>query len=126
MVLDSSAIIAVLLQELGFDSLEREMGEAPYLSVGAPTLVETAVVLTFRMRRDGLTELNGFLRKMEIEVIPFSREHFEAAAAAYLRFGKGRHRAALNFGDCCAYAVAKLAKQPLLYKGRDFSETDLA
>jgi ribonuclease VapC len=89
-------------------------------------LLETAMVLSSRLGKDPRPVLNGLLRKMEVEVIPFTAEHYEVAMDAFERFGKGRHPAALNFGDCLTYAVARLSGLPLLYTGNDFARTDLA
>ena len=96
------------------------------LAVGAATLVETAIVLSCKQVREPRQQLRQFLREMEVEVIPFTAEHYEAAADAFERYGKGRHPAALNFGDCLTYAVARLSGLPLLYTGNDFARTDLA
>lgn len=126
MVLDSSALVAVVLAEPGYPEILAKMLEAPVLLVGAPTLAETAVVLTARMKRDARPLLNELLREAGIEVAPFERSHYDVAVDAFLRFGKGRHKAALNFGDCLTYAVARVAKMPLLYAGKDFSKTDLS
>ena len=70
--------------------------------------------------------LSAFLRRLEAEVVPFNEEHLDAAATAFIRFGRGRHPAALNFGDCMSYAVASVAGMPLLFSGEDFSKTDIA
>ena len=83
------------------------------------------MVLTGRVRGKPLLALREFLRAAEAEVIPFSEDHSRVALQAYLRFGKGRHPAALNFGDCLCYATASLARQPLLFVGGDFSKTDI-
>ena len=126
MVLDSSAILAVLLAEPGHNRLLQRISEAPMVAVGAPTVVESAIVLSARIGRDARAELNEFLQEAEAEVIPFAAEHYNAAVDAFHRYGKGRHPAALNFGDCLAYAVASLAGLPLLFVGNDFSKTDIA
>ena len=125
MILDTSAILAVMLPEPGWEQLFQRLKDAPVVAVGAPTLLETAMILSSRLRRDPRPLLNEFLREAEVEVIPFGREHFEVAVDAFERYGKGRHPAALNFGDCLTYAVARLSGFPLLYTGADFSKTDL-
>src|SRR5690242_14661791 len=109
MVLDSSALVAIILAEPGFERLLARMGEAAALGVGAPTVAEAAIVLSARLRRDARPLLNELLREAEVEIIPFGAHHYSAAVTAFQRFGKGRHRAALNFGDCMAYAVAELS-----------------
>ena len=83
------------------------------------------MVLTARLRGEPVLALKDLLRATEAEVIPFTEDHGRAALNAYLRFGKGRHPAALNFGDCLCYATASVARQPLLYVGEDFSQTDI-
>ena len=93
--------------------------------MGAPTLAETGIVLSSRLGREALTLLSLFVHETRLTVIPFGEEHWLAAAAAFQRFGKGRHRAGLNFGDCMTYAVARLSGQPLLCTGRDFPRADL-
>jgi ribonuclease VapC len=98
---------------------------APSVAIGAPTLAEALIVLTARLRGDSTLALRELLRAIEAEVIPFTDDHGRSALQAYLRFGKGRHPAALNFGDCLCYATASLASQPLLYVGDDFSRTDI-
>jgi ribonuclease VapC len=125
-ILDSSAIVSVLTEEIGYEDVVRRASAASMLAVGAPTLLETAMVLSSRLGKDPRPVLNGFLRKMEVEVIPFTAEHYEAAMDAFERFGRGRHPAALNFGDCLSYAVARLSGLALLYTGNDFARTDLA
>ena len=126
MVLDSSALICLILAGPGHPELKARMLSAPLLTIGAPTLAETALVLTARLKRDARPVLNEFLREAEVEVVPFDRNHFDVAVDAFLRYGKGRHPAALNFGDCLTYATARVAGMPLLYTGKDFPRTDLS
>ena len=126
MVLDSSALIAVVMAEPGGHELLAKIKAAPVAGVGAPTFVETVMVLTRRLGGDPIPLFSDLLRELNIEVIPFTEEHSRVALGAFLKFGKGRHPAALNFGDCLAYATAVIANQPLLFVGNDFSKTDLA
>lgn len=126
MILDASAIVAILLNEPGCERLLERLSLAPVIGVGGPTLAETAMILSSRMRRDTRPILNEFLREAEVEVISFTREHYDVALDAFERYGKGRHPAALNFGDCLTYSVARVSGMPLLYTGNDFSRTDLA
>ncbi|HZD00338.1 MAG TPA: type II toxin-antitoxin system VapC family toxin [Actinomycetes bacterium] len=93
--------------------------------IGAPTVVETSMVLCARLGRAGKTLLARFLEEAEIEVVEFTAEHWTVAADAFIRHGKDRHQAGLNFGDCMTYAVARLAGEPLLCRGDDFPATDL-
>jgi len=125
-ILDSSAIVAILLREPACERLLAQLEQRPLLAVGAPTLFEAALVLSARIRSDARPLMAAFLRDAAIEVIPFTHEHYEVALDAFLRYGKGRHPAALNLGDCLSYAVARLSGLPLLYTGDDFSKTDLA
>lgn len=125
MVLDTSAIIGIVVAEPGHERIRERMAAAPVLAVGAATMVETAIVLSIKLRRDLRPQFSRFLREMEVEVIPLTAEHYEVAVDAFERFGKGRHAAALNFGDCLTYAVARLSGLPLLFSGDDFSRTDL-
>ena len=93
--------------------------------IGAPTRLETGIVLTARFGPRGKTALARFLQENSVQTVTFDEAHASAALDAYSRFGKGRHPAALNFGDCCTYAIASLAGEPLLCTGDDFARTDL-
>jgi ribonuclease VapC len=125
MVLDSSAIIAIHLREPGHERLIDRIDEAEVVVVGVPTVLETAMVLTARLGQDARPLISAFLRRLEAEVIPFNEEHLDTAVSAFLRFGRGRHPASLNFGDCMSYAVASVAGMPLLFTGKDFQRTDI-
>jgi ribonuclease VapC len=125
MVLDASALVAIILAEPDHQEVMAKIKTARGVAIGAPTLVEALIVLTARLRGDPTLALKELLRAIEVEVIPFTEDHSRAALRAYLRFGKGRQPAALNFGDCLSYAVASVARQPLLYVGNDFSRTDI-
>lgn len=124
MILDTSAILAVLFREAEHERILDKLLRAESKGVGAPTLVEVSLVLTGRLGPcQGMVD--RFLQEIGATTIPFGEAHWRTAADAFLRFGKGRHPAALNLGDCQSYAVAKLAQQPLLFLGNDFSQTDL-
>lgn len=126
LVLDSSVLVAILTREPGNEIFDDTINTADMVFVGAPTLVETAMVLTTRLAPErGMGHLLSFLHRTKCETIAFTGAHFLEAANAFEKFGKGRHPAALNMGDCNSYAVAKLARCPLLYKGDDFALTDL-
>ncbi len=101
------------------------MGLAPRLGVGAPTMVETAIVLSARLKRDARALVSRLVLEGDIALVPFTDAHYGTALDAWLRFGRGRHPASLNFGDCLSYATAKLADAPLLYVGSDFTKTDI-
>lgn len=125
MIVDSSAVIAILLRETRWESLLDHLAGASTAGIGAPTLVETGIVLAARLGVPGKSLLARFVQEAELSVIPFTDQHWSVAVDTYLRFGKGRHPAALNFGDCLTYAVSHVAGQPLLCVGDDFARTDL-
>jgi ribonuclease VapC len=125
MVLDTSALVSIQIEEPDSQTLFRKIEEAPRVVIGAPTLFEAAMVLSGRMGTDARFSLSRGLRRLQVEVVPFTEEHYEAAVSAFLRYGKGRHPAGLNFGDCMSYALARLSGLPLLYTGNDFSKTDV-
>ena len=126
MILDSSAVAAVALQEPGHERILAAMSAASALGIGAPTLVEATIVLSARLGRDARGLMSRLLLEADVAVVPFTDEHFGTALDAWLRFGRGRHPASLNFGDCLAYATARVAGEPLLFTGADFTQTDIA
>jgi ribonuclease VapC len=101
------------------------VADAEALAVGAPTLAETGIVLHARLGSARQGRIARLVDEWRVVVIPFGEDHWKEAVHAYARFGRARHRAALNFGDCLAYAVARLSDEPLLAVGSDFSKTDL-
>ena len=125
MILDSSAIVAILLKEPEHEELQAALAAALSLGVGTPTLLETAIVLSARLERDARGVVARFLQETGVVVVPFTEAHYSAAHQAWLDYGKGRHPAALNFGDCACYSTARLADEPLLCTGEDFPKTDL-
>jgi len=124
-IVDASALVAVTFREPGHQELIAKMAGAPSAGIGTPTLAETGLVLGWRLRQDPRDLLVRLLDELGIDEVPFGETHWREAVAAYLRFGKGRHKAQLNFGNCLTYAVARLADEPLLFTGGDFTETDL-
>jgi ribonuclease VapC len=124
-IVDSSAVIAILLKEPGYERVRERLAASEQLGIGAPTVVESSLVLCSRLGHAGKTLLARFLQEAAIEVVEFTADHWTLAADAFVAYGKGRHRAALNFGDCMTYAVAKLAGESLLCLGDDFPATDL-
>jgi ribonuclease VapC len=124
-ILDTSAILAIVYREPEHAEFLRKIGAASTVGIGAPTMVETEIVLAARLGKQGRGLLSSLVQRAGIAVVPFDPMHVELAVDAWLRFGKGRHSAALNFGDCLAYATARLAGRPLLCKGNDFARTDL-
>ena len=125
MIVDSSAVIAILLREPGHERLRERLAASEQISIGAPTVVESSSVLCNRLGHAGKTLLARFLQEAEVEVVEFTAEHWTVAADAFIAYGKGRHRAGLNLGGCMTYAVAKLAGEPLLCLRDDFPATDL-
>jgi ribonuclease VapC len=126
LILDSSAIVAVLRREEGYRRCAAALDEARELAIGAPTLFETGMVAISRFGLDGRARVAQFLERYAIVVISFDERHWHAAAEAFIRYGKGRDPAGLNYGDCMAYATAYVADRPLLFTGNDFSQTDIA
>jgi ribonuclease VapC len=125
LIVDSSAILAIFFRETGAEELLAAILDADFAGIGSPTAAETGLVLTARLDKNAAGSLLRFFEETGIEIIAFSDLHRQRAIDAYSRFGKGRHPAALNFGDCMTYATAALARQPLLCRGDDFRQTDL-
>lgn len=125
MIVDASALVCAIRREPGYDMILRRLAESVGNAIGAPTLLETGIVLSARLGPRGKTALARVSADARVEVVPFNEEHARIALDAFARFGKGRHPAALNFGDCCSYATAALAGEPLLCVGDDFRKTDL-
>ncbi len=126
MIVDTSALLAIVFQEPGWVGILDRITSAPEVAAGTPTLAETGIVLHARLGDDGAGMLERMLDELGIQEVPFGEAHWREAVDAFRRFGKGRHPAALDFGDCMTYAVARLAEEPLLHVGGDFGETDLA
>jgi len=124
-IVDTAAIVAIVLREPGWEEVMTRLATDTVPAIGAPTLAEVGIVLTAKMGMEARTVLSRLIQEAGLTVIPFSEEHWRAAVDAYTRFGRGRHAAGLNFGDCLTYAVARLAGQSLLFVGDDFSKTDL-
>ena len=125
MILDSSVIVAIALREPGYEELVGKLRSADPLGIGAPTLTEAGMVLSTRLGVEPQALLDRFLRDFGVVPVAFGELHWREALEAFRRFGKGRHPAALNFGDCLSYAAARLAGRPLLFVGADFSGTDI-
>jgi ribonuclease VapC len=126
MVIDSSAVLAILQNEPERHAFNEAIASANQRSLSAASLVELSIVIGARYGADGQADLDLFLNIAEIEIVSVNRGQAELARVAFAQFGKGRHRAGLNFGDCFSYALAKWFGQPLLFKGDDFLHTDLA
>lgn len=125
MVIDTSALVAVFLDEPERHAFNQQIVADEVRLLSAATLVETAIVLTSRKGPRAQAELDLYLVKAALEIVPVRAEHAAIACDAYRTYGKGRHPAGLNFGDVFAYALAKATGEPLLFKGQDFTRTDI-
>ena len=126
MVVDTSALMAVVLGEPDAERYAGALAAAPRLLIAAPTWLEAAIVATARLGPEGHALLTELLEGLQATVVPFDEGLARLAHDGWLRFGRGRHPAGLNLGDCFAYALAKQCGEPLLFKGEDFVRTDLA
>lgn len=125
MVIDTSALLAILQREPESRAFNRAIEAAASRLLSAGNFVEVSIVVEARTGAAGIRELDHFVETAGIEVEDVDRRQAMEARRAFQIYGKGRHRAGLNFGDCFAYALAKIRAQPLLYKGGDFSATDV-
>ena len=126
MIIDSSAILAILFQEPEAESFARAISDDPVKLISAISFLEAAIVIEARKGPAGGRELDLLLHRGRIEIVSFNSEHADIAREAWLRFGKSRHAAALNMGDCCSYALSRISGEPLLFKGSDFLKTDIS
>jgi len=127
MIIDTSAIIAILRNEQDAPSHARAIADATVRSVSAVNFVETAVVIDASRDPIATRRFDDFIREADISIVPVTENQAQIAREAYRDFGKGSgHPANLNFGDCFAYALAKESGEPLLFKGDDFAHTDVA
>jgi len=125
MVIDTSAIVAIALDESGAAELEVQIADDPVRLVSAATVLEATMVLETRLGDSGGRELDLWLLKIGAEIVSVDVEQVDAARRAWRRYGKGRNAAALNYGDCFSYALALTRGEPLLFKGEDFARTDI-
>ncbi|MER8407769.1 MULTISPECIES: type II toxin-antitoxin system VapC family toxin [unclassified Mesorhizobium] len=125
MVIDTSAVVAILRSEPEAARLERALVLDPIRLVPATCVLEARMVLVSRRGEHALAEIDLWLRKIEADIIPVDSELVDLATQGWLTYGKGHHPAALNFADCLSYALAKRADEPLLFVGKDFSQTDI-
>ena len=125
MVVDTSAVIAILLGEPETEAFARALADDPKKMISSFNALESAIVIEAKKGEAGGRELDLLLHRTRIEVIALDSDQVEIALAAWRKYGKGNHPAGLNIGDCCAYALAKMSGEPLLFKGRDFSQTDI-
>jgi len=125
MVIDTSALMAILQDEPERRALNEAIEAADSRAMSVATFVEVSIVIESRYGTDGLRDLDLFLDRAGIELVSVDVEQGKVARDAFSRFGKGRHPAGLNLGDCFAYALARVLGEPLLYRGDDFSRTDV-
>ena len=125
MVIDTSALIAILLREQEAKSFATAIAKSPKRLISAVSALETGIVIEAKKGEPGGREFDLLLHRARIEIVSMNVEQFEIARTAWRIYGKGNHPAGLNIGDCCAYALAKYAGEPLLFKGEDFLKTDI-
>lgn len=125
MVIDTSAILALLLEEPEAKKISDIISQDPRRLLSAATALEIMIVIEAKKGEAGGRELDLLLHHAKIDIVPFDFEQAEIARHAWQRYGKGNHPASLNFGDCFSYALAKQSGEPLLFKGNDFNQTDI-
>ncbi len=125
MIVDTSAVLAILFGEPDAATYAQAMSEADSLRMSAVNFAEAAIVVEMQTRHPGSRQFDAFVRRAGIVIEEVTEEQAHTARQAYTDFGKGHHAAGLNLGDCFAYALAKVTGEPLLFKGKDFSRTDL-
>src|SRR5271169_5417968 len=125
MIVDTSAVLAILFNESDAATYAKAIAEAGSRRMSAASFVEAAIVVEAQTQASGSRQFDAFFRRAGIVIESVTEEQAHAARQAYTDFGKGRHAAGLNFGDCFAYALAKIAGEPLLFKGQDFRQTDI-
>jgi len=125
MVVDSSVLIAILLKESEAEYYAKRLINTNDIYISAVTIVESSMVIEYKRGEQGAKEYDELLKIIAPTIIAFDEQQAKLARIAWQQYGKGRHPAKLNFGDCCSYALAKYMNQPLLFKGDDFSKTDL-
>jgi ribonuclease VapC len=126
MVIDTSALVAMLCDEPEAEHFEAAVEADPVLLMSTASYLETAIVIESRFGEPGGRELDLWLHRAAVDLVAVHPDQAEAARVAYREFGKGRHPACLNYGDCFSYALAKISGEPLLFKGDDFGRTDVA
>lgn len=125
MIIDSSAIVAVIFLERAHEQIVSVLENAESAAIGSATLFETELVLCARRGPAGRAMAMTFVAEFGLDEITFDERHRSAATSAFIRFGKGRHPARLNLADCMTYATARIAGEPLLCVGDDFAKTDI-
>lgn len=125
MIVDTSALIAILLNEPDSEMLSAAIASAPTRIISAVSALEASIVIESKKGEAGLALLDELLSLARFKIVAFNDAQHRIARVAYRRYSKGRHPASLNFGDCCAYALAKARNDTLLFKGNDFNQTDI-
>lgn len=125
MVLDTSSVIAILCGEPECEFFIQLISRDSKRLISAGTVLELMIVMEARKGEPGGRELDLFLHRAKVDIVPFDSEQAELARVAWRNYGKGNHPAKLNFGDCFAYALSKISGEPLLFKGDDFLQTDI-
>lgn len=125
MIVDTSAMVAILYREPKAATFAQLIHDADICRMSVASCVELSMVIAKHLGPNGMRQADAFVRRAGIMIEPVTVTHGETARQAFLDFGKGRHRAGLNFGDCFSYALAKDSGKPLLFKGNDFSQTDI-
>lgn len=126
MIVDTSVVVSIATEEPSALALLRRLHEAPTRLMSVASATEACLVLVARLGEGGRSDLDALLRHLKIELVPVDAEQCALAQEACVRFGKGRHGAALNFGDCFSYALAAVQNDALLCTGNDFAQTDIA
>lgn len=125
MVIDTSALLAILCDEPDRSRYTRAIADASVRVISAATLVEASIFIEARFGPSGGRELDLLIHRADVQVAPVDAGQAELARVAWRRFGRGQHPAGLNFGDCFSYALAADRAEPLLFKGEDFAATDI-
>jgi ribonuclease VapC len=125
MILDTSAMVAILYREPEAYEFAQLIHDADLCRMSVATYLELSMVIENQLGPEGMRQAEAFLRRAGVVIEPVTLDHGDLARQAFLDFGKGRHKASLNYGDCFSYALAKATDEPLLFKGNDFSQTDI-
>jgi ribonuclease VapC len=125
MILDTSAMVAILYREPEASAFAQLIYDADLCRISVATYVELSMVVENQLGPEGVRQAEAFFRRAGVIIEPVTLDHGDLARQAFLDFGKGRHKASLNYGDCFSYALAKATGEPLLFKGNDFSQTDI-
>ena len=125
MVIDSSAVLAILLGEKDAESYARAIADDPKRLMSVFSELEAAIVIEAKKGEAGGMALDALIHRSDIRIVSFDDSQCKIARSAWKKYGKGRHKAGLNIGDCCSYALSRYSGEPLLFKGKDFTQTDI-